>query len=79
MDYPSVTNEQAVAMLNVWRHAGHDLPSLAKIAGINDASIIVLIPGYRCNNWYQVGECYSGYQEAMASIGALLDNARASV
>lgn len=79
MEYSSVSKQQAVAMLRVWRHAGHDLPSLAKVSPVNEGqSIIVLIPGYRCNNWYQVGNIYTAYQEAFASIGALLDEARAA-
>ena len=78
MEHSSVSNQQAVAMLRVWKDAGHDLPSLAKVSSAKEGqSIIVLIPGYRCNNWYQVGNPYTAYQEAFASIGALLDEAGA--
>ncbi len=63
-------------MLRVWHRAGHELPSLAKVSPANEGkTIIVLIPGYRCNNWYQVGKPHTRYREAMASIGALLDEA----
>lgn len=79
MDYSSVSKKQAVAMLRVWKQAGHELPSLAKVSPAKEGkSIIVLIPGYRCNKWYQVGKRFTAYQEAMASIGALLDEAQAA-
>lgn len=79
MEHSSVSKQQAIAMLHVWKNAGHDLPSLAKVSLAKEGqSIIVLIPGYRCNNWYQVGNPYAAYQEAFASIGALLDEAEAS-
>lgn len=66
-------------MLRVWHQAGHELPSLAKVTPANEGkTIIVLIPGYRCNKWYQVGQRFTAYQEAMASIGALLDEAQAA-
>lgn len=74
MEYSPISENQAVTMLNEWKAAGHDLSSLAKYKKGESASIIiVLIPGYRCNQWYQVGHTYSGYCEAMTSIGKLLD------
>ncbi|HAW93055.1 MULTISPECIES: hypothetical protein [unclassified Arsukibacterium] len=79
MEYSPVSKKQAVAMLRVWQQAGHELPSLAKFSTEKEGnSIIVLIPGYRCNKWYQVGDRFTAYQEAMASIGALLDETKAT-
>ncbi|GAB2917118.1 hypothetical protein [Rheinheimera gaetbuli] len=74
MEYSPISEKQAIAMLNEWKEAGHDLPSLAKFKKGESATVIIaLIPGYRCNQWYQIGKTYAGYSEAMTSIGKLLD------
>jgi hypothetical protein len=70
-----VTEQQAVAMLKVWSVYGRDLPSLARLQSDNDKRrILLMLPEYRCNQWYQVGEPYSCYTEALNSLGRLIDN-----
>ncbi|KKO44783.1 hypothetical protein WG68_13135 [Arsukibacterium ikkense] len=74
MDYSLVSDKQAVALLSEWKEIGHDLPSLAKLKKTTASNgIIVLIPGYRCNQWYQVGKPFSAYRDAMVFFGELLD------
>lgn len=74
MEYSSVSEKQAIALLCEWREIGHDLPTLAKLNRAEASNnIIVLIPGYRCNKWYQVGQPFSAYRDAMVCFGELLD------
>lgn len=74
MDYSSVTEKQAIALISEWKEIGHDLPSLAKLKKTTESNgIIVLIPGYRCNQWYQLGQPFSAYRDALVCFGELLD------
>lgn len=61
-------------MLAVWQHSGRNLSSLMRLF-LNQTTneIYLLIPGYRCNNWYQLGCPYTSYSEAFATYGGLLD------
>lgn len=74
MNHMQITKEQAIAMLAVWEACGHNLPSLMKLSPnqINN-EIYLLIPGYRCNKWYQLEGPHSSYSEAFATYGELLD------
>lgn len=48
MDNQRVTEQEAVAMLQVWSGLCRDLPSLAKLQLDNSKKLIVLmLPGYR--------------------------------
>lgn len=77
MDTQRVTEQQAVAMLRVWDGLGRNLPSLAKLQTDNNKNrIVLMLPGYRCNQWYQVGDGYSCYTEALTSLGCLIDKTR---
>lgn len=77
MDNQRVTEQQAVAMLKVWSTLGRDLPSLAKLQPDTSKKLIVLmLPGYRCNQWYQVGDAYNCYKDALTSLGTLIDKSR---
>ncbi|SEI13113.1 hypothetical protein SAMN05660691_04044 [Rheinheimera pacifica] len=79
MDNQRVTEQQAVAMLQVWNSLGRDLAALARLHPDNSKKLIVLmLPGYRCNQWYQVGDGYSCYTEALTSLGCLIDKTRVS-
>lgn len=74
MDYSSVSEKQAITLMSEWKEIGHDLPSLAKLKRMKASNgIIVLIPGYRCNQWYQVGQPFTAYRDAMICVGELLD------
>lgn len=74
MEYSSVSEKQAIALMSEWREVGHDLPTLAKFKKTTTSNgIIVLIPGYRCNLWYQLGQSFTGYRDAMICVGELLD------
>ncbi|MDP2716941.1 MULTISPECIES: hypothetical protein [Chromatiaceae] len=77
MDNHRVTEQQAVQILQEWNGIGRDLPSLAKLNPSNDKqTILLLLPGYLCNQWYQVGETYSCYAEALTCLGTLIDKSR---
>lgn len=69
-----LSDEQAIAMLRIWRDAGHNLPNLAKFK-TDDASkkILLMLPGYVCNKWYQVGLPCADFKDAMSHFGGLLD------
>lgn len=77
MDNQRVTEQQAVQLLQQWDGIGRDLPSLAKLSPVKDQqAILLLLPGYLCNQWYQVGETYSCYKEALTCLGTLIDRSR---
>lgn len=79
MENQRVSEQQAVQLLRQWDVIGHDLPSLAKLAPASDKrTIFLLLPGYLCNQWYQVGETYSCYAEALSFLGALIDRSRSA-
>ncbi|WP_290612607.1 hypothetical protein [Arsukibacterium sp. UBA3155] len=60
--------------MSEWREVGHDLSTLAKLKKTTTSNrIIVLIPGYRCNQWYQLGQPFSAYRDAMVCVGEMLD------
>ena len=74
MEYSLVSEKQAISLMSEWREVGHDLPTLAKLQKTTTSNgIIVLIPGYKCNQWYQVGKPFSAYRDAMVCFGELLD------
>lgn len=76
MEYSLVSETQAIALIGEWKEIGHDLTTLAKLKKTKMSnSITVLIPGYRCNQWYQVGQPFTAYRDAMAYFGDLLDKA----
>jgi hypothetical protein len=51
--------------------------SLVKLLADNSKKgIVLMLPGYRCNQWYQVGESHSCYTEALKSLGTLIDKVR---
>lgn len=77
MDNQRVTEQQAVQLLQQWNGIGRDLPSLAKLKPASDKqAILLLLPGYLCNQWYQVGETYSSYREALTCLGSLIDRSQ---
>ncbi|MFN3899337.1 MAG: hypothetical protein ACK4ML_03100 [Alishewanella aestuarii] len=77
MDNQRVTEQQAVQLLQQWDGIGRDLPSLAKLSPVKEQqAILLLLPGYLCNQWYQVGETYSCYTEALTCLGTLIDRSR---
>lgn len=69
-----LSDKQAIAMLRIWRDAGHDLSTVARFK-TDDASkkILLMLPGYVCNNWYQVGLPCTDFKDAMSHFGELLD------
>ena len=70
MEYSPVSEKQAFALISEWKAIGHELTTLAKLKKSTAANeIIVLIPGYRCNQWYQVGRPFSAYSGALICIG----------
>ena len=80
MDNQRVTEQQAVQLLQQWNGIGRDLPSLAKLTQSSDKqAILLLLPGYLCNKWYQVGETYSCYTEALTCLGTLIDRSRTTI
>ncbi|WP_460856889.1 hypothetical protein [Rheinheimera gaetbuli] len=79
MDNQRVTEQQAVQLLQQWNGVGHDLPSLAKLKpASNKQAILLFLPGYLCNQWYQVGETYSSYREALTCLGTLIDKSQST-
>ena len=79
MENQRVSEQQAVQLLRQWDVIGHDLPSLAKLTPTSDnRTIFLLLPGYLCNQWYQVGETYGCYAEAPSFLGALIDKSRSA-
>lgn len=77
MDNHHVTEQEAVQILQEWNGIGRDLPSLVKLLADNSKKgIVLMLPGYRCNQWYQVGESHSCYTEALKSLGTLIDKVR---
>lgn len=80
MDNQRITEQQAVQLLQQWNGIGRDLPSLAKLTPASDnQAILLLLPGYLCNKWYQVGETYSCYTEALTRLGTLIDRSRTTI
>lgn len=70
----TISQDEALAMLCIWRDQGHNLPSLMKISCTpRDNELYLLIPGYQCNEWYRLGEQYSNFKEAFSAYGTLLD------
>ncbi|MDP5135702.1 hypothetical protein ORJ04_07050 [Rheinheimera baltica] len=74
MSVQFLSDEQAIAILRIWRDAGHNLTTLAKFK-TDDASktILLMLLGYVCNNWYQVGLPWADFKDAMSHLGGLLD------
>lgn len=77
MDNQRVTEQQAVQILRRWNGIGHDLPSLAKFKSDDSHAVHLLLPDYICNEWYQVGENYCCYKDALTYFGSLIDKSRA--
>ncbi|MCT8124701.1 hypothetical protein H1D31_01445 [Alishewanella sp. BS5-314] len=74
MDNQRINEQQALKLLRQWNDIGRDLPSIAKLSPTkNKQAILLLLPDYLCNQWYQVGETYSCYAEAMNYLGTLID------
>ena len=79
MENQRVSEQQAVQLLRQWDVIGHDLPSLAKLTLTSGkGGIFLLLPGYLCNQWYQVGETYSCYADALSFLGTLIDRSRSA-
>ena len=74
MSVQFLSDEEAIAMLRIWSNAGHDLTNLVKFK-TDDASkkILLMLPGYVCNKWYQVGLPCADFKDAMSHLGWLLD------
>lgn len=74
MEHTPITKEQAITMLSDWQTCGHELSSLMKITSNQSGEqLFLLIPGYQCNGWYQLGGEYRSYSAALAAYGSLLD------
>lgn len=74
MPHNTISQDEALAMLCIWRDHGHNLPSLMKISSNHsDNELYLLIPGYQCNEWYRLGEQFSNFKEAFSAYGTLLD------
>ena len=74
MSVQFLSDEQAIAMLRIWRDAGHDLTTVAKFKTDNASKkILLMLPGYVCNNWYQVGLPWADFKDAMSYLGGLID------
>jgi len=59
--------------LKLWQQQGKNLLALVKLQH-SEQGVSLYIPGYRCNNWYRVGnQYYANQQAALAAYGALLD------
>ncbi|QBL08743.1 hypothetical protein E0Z06_04045 [Rheinheimera sp. D18] len=58
----------------LFKGPGHNLTTLAKFK-TDDASktILLMLPGYVCNKWYQVGLPCADFKDAMSHLGGLLD------
>ena len=77
MENQRISEQQAVQLLRQWDVIGHDLPSLAKLTlASGKGQIFLLLPGYLCNQWYQVGDTYSCYAEAVCHLGTLIDKSK---
>ena len=59
--------------LQLWQQQGKNLLALVKLQ-TGQQGFSLLIPGYRCNNWYRLGnQHYASQQAALAAYGKLLD------
>ena len=73
MNYLKITPTQAKAELKLWQQQGKNLLALVKLQH-SKPGFNLLIPGYRCNNWYRLGKhYYPSQQAALAAYGELLD------
>lgn len=69
-----ITEQQALLLLKKWISVGRELPSLAKFeTSNNNHAVLLFLPGYICNQWYQVGNEFKCYTEAMSYLGMLID------
>lgn len=68
---------KARAELQLWQQQGKNLLALLQLKNDNKG-FSLHIPGYRCNNWYQLGtSSYPSQQAALAAYGELLDTVTA--
>jgi len=63
---------KAQAELQLWQQQGKNLLALQQVKR-NKTGFSLHIPGYRCDNRYQLGTCYPSQQAALAAYGELLD------
>ena len=65
---------QAQVELKLWQQRGKNLLSLVRLQH-SKPGFSLYIPGYRCNNCYQLGkQYYPSQQAALTSYGELLDS-----
>mgnify|MGYP005841048707 CR=1 FL=1 len=65
---------KAKAELQLWQQQGKNLLALLQVKS-GKKGFSLYIPGYRCNNWYQLGTGnYPSQQAALAAYGELLDS-----
>ena len=64
---------KAQTELQLWQQQGRNLLTLLQLKSCKKG-FSLHIPGYRCNNWYQLGSSsYPSQQAALAAYGELLD------
>jgi hypothetical protein len=66
MENQRASEQQAVQLLRQW-----DVTPAS-----DKRTIFLLLPGYLCNQWYQVGEPYGCYAEALSFLDTLIDRSR---
>ena len=74
-----LTQRQAKVELKLWQQQGKNLLALVKLQH-SEQGFSLCIPGYRCNNWYQLSNrYYCNQQAALAAYGKLLDSLSADI